>query len=133
VDGADNTLFSVLQNDFGIVRPITLTDNHRCPKQAFALARSLVRRNAPQLWQKDEIVATHESAFPVRALNFGDEMLEADWLLDDMRADRDAGDLQWAITRCYTAGTRSRPARGDAHRSGIPCRLVQGRAVADDR
>ena len=131
--GADNTLFSVLQNDFGIVRPITLKDNHRCPKQAFALARSLVRRNAPQLWQKDEIVATHESAFPVRALNFGDEMLEADWLLDDMRADRDAGDLRWGdYAMLYRRHEIGDLLEATLIAAGIPCRLAQGRAVADD-
>ena len=30
--GADNTLFATFQNDFEILTPITLRDNHRCPR-----------------------------------------------------------------------------------------------------
>ncbi len=131
--GADNTLFSAFQNDFEILRPITLRDNHRCPRQVFDLAKSLVRRNPPSLFTKDDIVATHETPHPVRAVNFGDDLVESDWLLGDIKADRNANGLRWGDY----AFLYRRHEIGDALEAtligaGIPCRLAQGRAVGDD-
>jgi DNA helicase-2/ATP-dependent DNA helicase PcrA len=131
--GADNTLFGVFKNDFEIVAPITLRDNHRCPRQVFDLAKSLVRRNPPGPWTKEDIIATRDTAHPVRAIHFGDDLLEGDWLLDDIRADRTANSLRWGD---YAVLYR-RHEIGDALEAsligaGIPCRLAQGRAVGDD-
>ena len=131
--GADNTLFGVFKNDFEIVAPITLRDNHRCPRQVFDLAKSLVRRNPPGPWTKEDIVATRDTPHAVRALHFGDDLLEGDWLLDDIRADRTANSLRWGD---YAVLYR-RHEIGDALEAsligaGIPCRLAQGRAVGDD-
>jgi superfamily I DNA/RNA helicase len=131
--GADNTLFGTFKNDFEIVAPITLRDNHRCPRQVFELAKSLVRRNPPGPWTKEDIVATRDTAHPVRAFNFGDELVEGDWLLDDIRADRNSNALRWGD---YAVLYR-RHEIGDALEAsligaGIPCRLAQGRAISDD-
>jgi superfamily I DNA/RNA helicase len=131
--GADNTLFGVLKNDFAIVKPITLRDNHRCPRQVFELAKSLVRRNPPGAWVKEDIVATRESDHPVRAFNFDDEVTEGDWLLDDLVNDRTSNALRWGD---YAVLYR-RHEIGDALEAsligaGVPCRLAQGRAVSDD-
>lgn len=131
--GADLNLFGDLQNDFGILKPITLRDNHRCPRQVFDLAKSLVRRNPRGRWEKDDVVATHETSHPVRALNFGDDLAESRWLLADMLADRNGGPLRWGD---YAVLYR-RHEIGDALEAsliaaGIPCRLAHGRAVGDD-
>ncbi len=131
--GADNSLFGVLQNDFALRKGITLRDNHRCPTRIFELAKSLVRRNPVSLFTKEDIVATHETPHPVRALNFPDELAEGDWLLEDIRRDRDDAGLRWGD---YAVLYR-RHEIGDALEAslitaGIPCRLAQGRAVADD-
>ena len=131
--GADNTLFGVFKNDFEIVAPITLRDNHRCPRQVFDLAKSLVRRNPPGPWTKEDIIATRDTPHAVRALHFGDDLLEGDWLLDDIRTDRTANSLRWGD---YAVLYR-RHEIGDALEAsligaGIPCRLAQGRAVGDD-
>jgi DNA helicase-2/ATP-dependent DNA helicase PcrA len=131
--GADNTLFGTLKNDFEIVAPITLRDNHRCPRQVFELAKSLVRRNPPGPWTKEDIVATRDTAHPVRAFNFGDELVEGDWLLDDIRADRDSNALRWGdyavLYRRHEIGDTLEASLIGA---GIPCRLAQGRAIGDD-
>jgi superfamily I DNA/RNA helicase len=131
--GADNTLFGTFKNDFEIVAPITLRDNHRCPRQVFELAKSLVRRNPPGPWTKEDIVATRETPHPVRALNFGDEFVEGDWLLDDIRTDRDSNELRWGdyavLYRRHEIGDSLEASLIGA---GIPCRLAQGRAIGDD-
>lgn len=131
--GADNTLFGTFKNDFEIVSPITLRDNHRCPRQVFELAKSLVRRNPPGPWTKEDIVATRDTAHPVRALNFGDDVVEGDWLLDDIRADRDSHALRWGdyavLYRRHEIGDSLEASLIGA---GIPCRLAQGRAISDD-
>ncbi|HEX6316262.1 MAG TPA: UvrD-helicase domain-containing protein [Gemmatimonadaceae bacterium] len=131
--GADNTLFRVFQNDFEMGKPITLRDNHRCPRQVFELAKSLVRRNPRGAWEKEDIVAVRETPHPVRAINFGDELVEGDWVLDDIVADRRANNLRWGD---YAVLYR-RHEIGDALEAtligaGVPCRLAQGRAIADD-
>jgi len=131
--GADNTLFGTFKNDFGILTPITLRDNHRCPGQVFELAKRLVRRNPPGPWTKEAVVATHETDHPVRALNFDDELVEGDWLLEDILADRRTNSLRWGdyavLYRRHEIGDGLEAALIGA---GIPCRLAQGRAVADD-
>jgi superfamily I DNA/RNA helicase len=121
--GADNTLFGVFKNDFGIVKPITLRDNHRCPRQVFELAKSLVRRNPPGPWVKEDIVATHDTTHPVRAVNFGDEIVEGDWILGDLQNDRREHSLRWGDYAVLEASLIG---------AGVPCRLAQGRAVGDD-
>jgi superfamily I DNA/RNA helicase len=131
--GADNTLFGTFKNDFEIVKPITLRDNHRCPRQVFELAKSLVRRNPPGPWAKEDIVAARDTTHPVRAFNFGDELVEGDWILDDLRNDRSRHSLRWGD---YAVLYR-RHEIGDALEAsligaGIPCRLAQGRAISDD-
>jgi superfamily I DNA/RNA helicase len=131
--GADNTLFGAFKNDFEIVAPITLRDNHRCPRQVFELAKSLVRRNPPGAWTKEDIVATRDTPYPVRALNFGDELVEGNWLLADIRGDRNSNALRWGdyavLYRRHEIGDLLEAALIGA---GIPCRLAQGRAIADD-
>jgi superfamily I DNA/RNA helicase len=131
--GADNTLFGTFKNDFEIVAPITLRDNHRCPRQVFELAKSLVRRNPPGAWTKEDIVATRDTQHPVRALNFGDELVEGNWLLADIRADRNSNALRWGdyavLYRRHEIGDLLEASLIGA---GIPCRLAQGRAIADD-
>jgi superfamily I DNA/RNA helicase len=99
----------------------------------FELAKSLVRRNPPGAWVKEDIVATRESDHPVRAFNFDDEVTEGDWLLDDLVNDRTSNALRWGD---YAVLYR-RHEIGDALEAsligaGVPCRLAQGRAVSDD-
>jgi superfamily I DNA/RNA helicase len=131
--GADTTLFRTFKNDFEIVSPITLRENHRCPRQVFDLAKSLVRRNPPGPWTKEEIVAHKDTSFPVRALNFGDELIEGNWLLDDLLADRIANNLRWGdyavLYRRHEIGDMLEASLIGA---GIPCRLALGRAIGDD-
>jgi DNA helicase-2/ATP-dependent DNA helicase PcrA len=131
--GADTTLFGTFKQDFEIDTPITLRDNHRCPRQVFELAKSLVRRNPPGPWTKEEVIATRETAHPVQAFSFGDELVEGTWLLDDLLADRTTNDLRWGdyavLYRRHEIGDSIEASLIGA---GIPCRLAQGRAVADD-
>jgi len=131
--GADNTLFGAFKNDFEIVAPITLRDNHRCPRQVFDLAKSLVRRNPPGAWIKEDIIATRDTPHPVRALNFGDEVVEGDWLLGDIQADRDSNALRWGdFAVLYRRHEIGDSLEASLISAGIPCRLAQGRAISDD-
>jgi superfamily I DNA/RNA helicase len=132
--GADTTLFGTFKQDFEIATPITLRDNHRCPRQVFELAKSLVRRNPPGPWSKEEVIATRDTLHPVRAFNFGDELVEGTWLLDDLLADRSADStLHWGdyavLYRRHEIGDSLEASLIGA---GIPCRLAMGRAVGDD-
>jgi superfamily I DNA/RNA helicase len=131
--GADTTLFGTFKQDFEIDTPITLRDNHRCPRKVFELAKSLVRRNPPGPWVKEEVIATHDSPHPVRAMTFGDELVEGTWLLDDLLADHSSNSLRWGdygvLYRRHEIGDSIEASLIGA---GIPCRLAQGRAVGDD-
>jgi superfamily I DNA/RNA helicase len=131
--GADTTLFGTFKQDFGIDTPITLRDNHRCPRQVFELAKTLVRRNPPTLWAKEEIIATRDTPHPVRAFNFGDELVEGTWLLDDLLADRTSNSLRWGdFAVLYRRHEIGDSIEASLIGAGIPCRLAQGRAVGDD-
>ena len=131
--GADTALFGVFRQDFEIENPITLRDNHRCPRQVFDLAKSLVRRNPAGLWAKEEIIAARETPWPVRAVHFADELLEGNWLLDDLLADRDAHRRRWGdYALLYRRHEIGDLLEAQLIGAGIPCRLAQGRAIGDD-
>lgn len=131
--GADLTLFGVLMNDFGIQSPHTLRDNHRVPRQIFGVATRLVRRNPRHLWSKADIIATREGGYPVRAVHFADELAESDWLLADLAADREASGLPWGeYAVLYRRHEIGDALEGALVTAGVPCRLAQGRALADD-
>lgn len=132
--GADLTLFGALVNDFGITAPFTLRDNHRVPRRVFDLAAKLVKKNPPELWsKKEEIVAVRESGWPVRTMHFGDEHDEADWLLSDILADRVSSGLPWGeYAVLYRRHDIGAALEGELVTKGVPCRLAQGRAIADD-
>ena len=131
--GADTELFKVFLDNFELPRALTLRDNHRCPRQIFGLARTLVKKNPPPEWEKEEVVATRDTPHPVRAFNFGDELVEGDWLLGDLTADRNANALRWGdyavLYRRHEIGDSLEASLISA---GIPCRLAQGRAISDD-
>ncbi|HEX9562443.1 MAG TPA: UvrD-helicase domain-containing protein [Gemmatimonadaceae bacterium] len=132
--GADLTLFGVLMNDFGITAAFTLRDNHRVPRQVFDLASRLVKRNPREIWsKKEDIVATRDSQHPVCAYHFGDELVESDWLLADILADRSASGLPWGeYAVLYRRHEIGAALEGSLVTAGIPCRLAQGRALSDD-
>lgn len=131
--GADTTLFGTFKQDFEIESPITLRDNHRCPKKVFELAKTLVRRNPPGPWAKEEIVAVHDTPYPVRAMHFADELVEGTWLLDDLQADRASNGLRWGdYAVLYRRHEIGDSLEASLIAAGIPCRLALGRAVSDD-
>ncbi|HEX7121576.1 MAG TPA: UvrD-helicase domain-containing protein [Gemmatimonadaceae bacterium] len=131
--GADPKLFHCIGTDFGEFRQQELQENHRCPRQTFAVARRLIAHNTETFSQRREIIAHRDTTFPVRALRFESDAQETAWLLADMQRDRQAHNLDWSD---YAVLYR-RHEIGDALEAsfvtaGIPCRLAQGRALADD-
>ena len=78
----------------------------------------------------------HDSPFPVTTLNFADDDGETTWILEDLRRDHSAheGTIGWGdvalLYRTHKIGSALETAFLNA---GIPCRLAQGRALADDK
>jgi superfamily I DNA/RNA helicase len=131
--GADPRLFKTFINDFEVARTYTLDENHRCPSNAFELARRLVEMNDAELGERPRIRAERHSDFPVEALSFDADRDETAWLLGDLRRDRSANYLRWdqcaILYRKHEVGSALETSLVTA---GIPCRLAQGRALADD-
>ncbi len=132
--GADPTVFLTFVNDFGVTAKIHLEENRRCPHDVFALARTLVMVNTPIFADRVPARADRASTFPVRALRFPTDDDEADWIVDDIRRDRAAHGHAWGdvalLYRTHAIGDRLEAACLNA---GVPCRLAQGRALADDK
>ncbi|MEP6991306.1 MAG: UvrD-helicase domain-containing protein [bacterium] len=133
--GADPRVFLDFTNDFqiGAARTVHLEENRRCPADVFALARQLIRANRPIFTDRIEPRADRKSTFPVRTLAFDTDDAEEAWMLEDIRRDKELNGHRWGdvalLYRKHSIGERLETAFLNA---GIPCRLAQGRALADD-
>ncbi|HUR92918.1 MAG TPA: UvrD-helicase domain-containing protein, partial [Gemmatimonadaceae bacterium] len=131
--GADPEVFVLFQEDFGAARA-ELGENRRCPREVVTLARRLVTINTPIF--RDRVHAEgadRESPFPVAAWSFPDEEREIAWVLDDVRRDREQHSLAWDdFALLYRTNEMGSTAEAAFLSAGIPCRLAQGRALAED-
>ncbi|HYV95905.1 MAG TPA: UvrD-helicase domain-containing protein [Gemmatimonadaceae bacterium] len=132
--GADPKVFTTFVNDFGITtNKISLEENRRCPADVFSLAWKLVTINAPLFGSRTPPRASREPAFPIRAISFGTDADEAAWLIDDLRRDREASGHEWGrVALVYRKHEIGELLETTLLNAGIPCRLAQGRALADD-
>ncbi|HEU4995414.1 MAG TPA: UvrD-helicase domain-containing protein, partial [Gemmatimonadaceae bacterium] len=133
--GAQPELFEKFMNDFGVVAPIALLENRRCPKHIFELARRFVETNPllPGLGGRADLVARKESVHRIQALSFGSADGEVEWIIRDMQRQREDHGLAWGdfalLYRKHEIGNIAEPSLLAA---GIPCRLAHGRAIAED-
>ncbi|HEY4303724.1 MAG TPA: UvrD-helicase domain-containing protein [Gemmatimonadaceae bacterium] len=131
--GADPQVFRTFMNDFGMVKPIHLEDNKRCPANVVALARKLINVNTPLFdLPRDQKVA-RESSHAVDSFVFDNDGDEVRWIIDDIRRDKAEQEHDWGavalLYRQHKIGERLEAAFSNA---GIPSRLAQGRALSDD-
>src|SRR6185503_7466978 len=132
--GAQPRLFEQYMNDFGVIKPIALLENRRCPKDVFELARRFVETN-PMLpgLERAELIANNPSEFEIEALGFDSADDEIEWIIRDMREQREDYELKWGdfalLYRKHEIGNVAEPSLLGA---GIPCRLAHGRAIAED-
>lgn len=131
--GADPAVFKAFVNDFEITTPIYLDENKRCPAAVATLARKLVSKNPPMFERRTESRSARDSVFPVATWGFENDDGEVSWLIEDIRRDRAEHGLAWGdvalLYRKHEIGERLETAFVNA---GIPCRLAQGRALAED-
>ena len=131
--GADPKVFRSFVNDFDIAAPLYLEENRRCPHDVFALARRLMVVNTPIFADRVEPRADRPSTFPIQTLGFDTDDSEEAWIVDDVRRDRERHGHAWGdvalLYRKHDIGDRLETAFLNA---GIPCRLAQGRALADN-
>jgi superfamily I DNA/RNA helicase len=136
--GADPKVFNDFRHDFGIALEdvVHLRDNRRCPPAVLDPARRLIAMNESIFENREPQRTTHVSPFAVTALNFADDDSETAWIMEDLRRDHSAheGTLGWGdvalLYRTHKIGSAIETAFLNA---GIPCRLAQGRALADDK
>ena len=131
--GADLSVFTSFVNDFRLSRKIHLDQNHRCPREAFELARKLVRIN-PALFE-DHVppTAERESPFPVGVMTFDTDDEEAAWIVDDIRRHRGEHAIGWGdVALLYRTHEIGHVLEAALINGSVPCRLAQGRALADD-
>ncbi|MEO8909419.1 MAG: UvrD-helicase domain-containing protein [Gemmatimonadaceae bacterium] len=136
--GADPLLFAKFANDFEILgsdRLHNLTENHRCPREVLTLGRRLISLNEQIFKDRPPQETSVESPFPVAALTFADDDSEARWIIDDLKNDRadHADSLAWGdVGILYRTHKIGSALEAGFLNSGVPCRLAQGRALADD-
>jgi superfamily I DNA/RNA helicase len=130
--GADPTLFKDFWNDFNATR-LRLRENRRSPKGVITMARRLVSINTPIFTDERFSDTTRESPYEVTAVSFNKEEDELRWIIDDLRRDRELNKLAWGdIALLYRAHAIGYAAEAAFLAAGVPCRLAQGRALADD-
>jgi ATP-dependent DNA helicase UvrD/PcrA len=130
--GSDPHIIQRFRDDFDLGQPIVLDQNCRCSVQIFDTARRLIACN-PRLFEK-RIEAIRDSTFDVVVQTFETEHDEADWLLEDIRHDREGSGLGWgAYALLYRSHRLGRYLEESLVRAGIPCRLAQGHALSDDK
>ena len=131
--GADPGVFRDFQKDFQVTTKAQLGENRRCPRQVVELARRLVAINTPIFEDRRHAEASHESPFEVRALTFATEDQEIAWIIEDIRRDRDTHGLAWGeYALLYRKHDIGNTAETGFLTAGIPCRLANKRALAED-
>lgn len=131
--GADPQVFKDFANDFSITKPVYLEDNKRCPRVVADLARKLINVNTPIFANRIAPKAERDTVFPVTTWGFETDDGEVDWIINDVRRDRAEHRHRWGevalLYRTHDIGNRLEAAFLNG---GIPCRLAQGRALAED-
>jgi superfamily I DNA/RNA helicase len=131
--GADPQVFISYVDDFGIIDKSQLGENRRCPAEVVALARRLVNVNTPIFADRRHGESGRSSPFPIEAHSFADESAELDWIIRDIRQDHDAHGTAWGeyalLYRTHEIGSN---AEAGFLSAGVPVRMAQGRALADD-
>ena len=131
--GADPQVFRTFVNDFGVAAKIHLEENRRCPHSVFALARQLVTVNTPIFADRVSARADRASVFPVHAYAFDNDEQEASWIVSDIIHDRERHGHAWGdVALLYRTHAIGNLLESACLSGGVPCRLVLGRALADD-
>lgn len=131
--GADPGVFRRLLNDFGLARKIRLEENRRCPRDVFALARRLVSMNPQMFDDLPPPLANRASPFQPLALSFPTDGAEREWIVEDIRRDREEWGHDWGqIALLYRTNEMGEALEGAFLNAGIPCRLARGRALSED-
>ena len=116
---------------FEVEAPVVLDRNRRCSRQIFEAARRVIARN-PTLFEK-RLEADRDSEHGVVAHAFDHDVAETDWLLADLRRDREVSRLEWGdYALLYRTHAIGQYLETRCLEAGIPCRLAQGQSVRDD-
>ena len=131
--GADPGVFNDYVNDFNVSTRAQLGENRRCPREVISLSRKLVAGNTPIFADRKHGESDRNSDFPIIAHSFDNENEELAWIIDDLRRDQASSKLSWGeyalLYRTHEIGYN---AEAGFLREGLPCRMAQGRALADD-
>jgi superfamily I DNA/RNA helicase len=131
--GADPEVFISFANDFDVKTMAQLKENRRCPREIVALSRRLVMINPPIFRDRRHADSDRACLFPVSAFTFATEDAEIEWIIDDLRRDRDEHGLGWGeYALLYRRHEIGDCAEASFLSAGIPCRLANGRALAED-
>ncbi|HEY6089144.1 MAG TPA: UvrD-helicase domain-containing protein [Gemmatimonadaceae bacterium] len=131
--GADPEVFLSFANDFEVKTMAQLKENRRCPREIVALSRRLVTINTPIFRDRRHADSERECLFPVMAFTFPTEDAEIAWIIDDLRRDREEHGLGWGeFALLYRRHEIGDGAEASFLMAGIPCRLANGRALAED-
>ena len=131
--GADPRVFRDFANDFNVATQAELGENWRCPRRVVDLARRLVSSNTPIFHNRRHAETSHESPFEVTALTFATEDSEIAWIIDDIQRDRNEHQLPWGeYALLYRKHEIGDGAETGFLTAGIPCRLANKRALAED-
>jgi DNA polymerase III epsilon subunit family exonuclease len=133
--GADPKIFMAFRNHFNLLpdQQVHLQENHRCPREVFEPARALVSKNRDLFSDYKAADVNRSSGHPVEARQFENEDTECDWIVQDIQRDRIASPHAWGdVALLYRKHWIGECIESAFLNAGIPCRLVLGRALAEN-
>src|SRR3990170_595630 len=131
--GADPQVFLSYTKDFEVTSMAQLRENRRCPREIVALSRRLVMVNTPVFIDRRHAESQRDCVFPVEALTFRTEDDEIAWIIQDLRHEHEERGVAWGdFALLYRSHRIGDGAEASLLTAGMPCRLAQGRALAED-
>ena len=133
--GANRKILTTFMADFKITRENTahLQENHRCPREVVSPARILLSHNLQLFTDYLPAPASRDSGYPVETRSFEDDDAEAAWIVGDIRRDLTRVGHAWGdVALLYRKHSIGECIESAFVNAGIPCRLAQGRALAED-
>ncbi len=122
--GADVANMHRFEREFGVTHLIKLEQNYRSSGHILDVANAMIRNNAQRLGKN--LWTDAGEGEPVRILEAGSDALEAQWLVDEIRAHVEEGGVRSEVAILYRSNAQSRVIEHALFNAGIAYRVFGG-------
>jgi DNA helicase-2/ATP-dependent DNA helicase PcrA len=122
--GADVANMHRFEREFSVTHLIKLEQNYRSSGHILEAANAMIRNNAQRLGKN--LWTDAGEGEPVRILEAGSDALEAQWLVDEIRAHVEEGGVRSEVAILYRSNAQSRVIEHALFNAGIAYRVFGG-------